>query len=320
MDPITGGLALGAVSGIGGAVLGSRANKKAQKARLLALAQARGELETGYGEATAGLRKGYSRATDQRKDVAGQIGTTGDETFAAQQELWAPWMVPGLKAYENLDRLTNDPNAFNASFQQYAQSPGFQFRMGEATKQIKRQAAAAGNRFGGAQAAALGDRADQVASQGYGEWFDRMTRNLGSLAQTGMQATGQIGQARDAQGRTRIGALEYGDTSQWDIDKSKELGQLSINKAQDFGNLALGTGGANANAALAKGQLQMGVLNDLTQLGSMALSGGFGGATPTPTGSAGGMALSGGFDNGMVSSGGGFSGGSLTQLGAQPLF
>lgn len=283
--------------------IGSRANKKAQKARLLALADAKKNLETGYREAGEGLTSGYALASGQRKDVAGKIGTTGEETFAAQQELWAPWMVPGLKAYENLDRLTNDPNAFNASFQQYTQSPAFQFRMGEATKQIKRQAAAAGNRFGGAQAAALGDRADQVASQGYGEWFDRMTRNLTSMAQTGMQATGQVGQARDALGRTKIGALEYGDTSQWDLDKSKDLAQLSIGKAQDFGNLALGTGGANANAALAKGQLQMGVLNDLTQLGGMVLSGGFGGATPTPT-----AALS----NGALPMAQGFTGGDLS--------
>lgn len=300
MDPYA-GLALGGAE-VGKFIAGDNANKEAEAARLAALEAARKTLGEGYGKAESSITQGYSDASRQQKDVAGQIGEQGQDTFDAQQAIWAPWMIPGVNAYENLSKLISDPNAFNSAFAQYTASPEFQFRIDQAGKQVRRAASATGNRLGGAQMAALSDRANQVAGQGYEDWFDRMTRNLGTLAQTGFSAAGNLSGATDALGRTKIAALQYGDTSGLDLNKAKDVGRLAIDKAQDFSNLALGVGGVRANSALAKGQLQMGVMNDLAQMGGMMMGGlPTGGAAPAVSPGSSGLALSQGFTGGDLS-------------------
>lgn len=267
----------GLVSSILGGRSAKKANKRAAEARRQALAQARKETEAGYTQAEGLLRPAYEGAISQKKEVAGQIGTEGQSTFNAQQELWAPWMVPGLNAAKNLDTLLNDPEGYNTVFQKYAQSPQFKFKMDEATKQLRRQASASGNRFGGAQTAALMDRSQQVAGQEFNSWLDRLQQQ----AQMGFQATGQISNARDALGQTKIGALQYGDTGALDIAKGQQLGELALGKSHDLANLTLGAGGVEANSALAKGQLYQGMVDQLGQLGGFAL-GAFGKPTTPP--------------------------------------
>lgn len=243
--------------------LGASANRKAKRAREAALAAAKQYTTQGYDTAgnaldvgQTALEGGYSAATGQRQRIGSELGGVAQSTYGAQQDLWAPWMAPGLNAYQNLDKLLNDPQSFNTIVQQYQQTPQFQFQMQQATEQAKRSAAMQGNRLGANQIAALQDRAQGVASQGFDTWVNRLQQ----LAQTGMQATGQLSQAQSALGQGLGNALQYGDTSQWDINKGKDIlgvnqqrGDLALQKASDLSSLALGGGQVGANYALAQG-------------------------------------------------------------------
>lgn len=293
----------GLIGSIGGMASSSRANKKAERARARAFADSSARVGNAYDEAAGALAPAYESAITQRKDVSGAMGEQAEQTYAAQKELWAPWMIPGMDAFKQMDTLLNDPNGYSASFNQYANSPQFKFKMDEATKAMRRQASAAGNRFGGAQMAALGDRAEQVAGQEFNGWLDR----LQTMANTGFQATGHLGNAQSQLGTQKLGALQYGDTSAFDIDKAQQMNALTLGKAQDISNLQMGSAASASNAALAKGQLQTNLLNQLTGLGGMMMTGGGGGG--------GTGALSSGFgtiNNNTLNQAEGFTGGALS--------
>lgn len=295
---------LGALAGgqIGGSLLSSRANKKAARQRARAFASSSKRIEQAYGEAEGALSPAYDSAIAQKKDVAGQIGTQAEQTYAAQKELWAPWMVPGMNAMKQLDNLLNDPSSYEAAFQKYASSPQFKFKMDESTKAMRRQAAVSGNRMGGAQMAALSDRAQDVAGTEFNSWLDRLTAGLSGMAQTGMQATGAISNAQSQLGQQKIGALQYGDTSAFDIDKAQQLNALKLGRAQDISNLEMGVAGASANATTAQGALQSNLISQLSGLGMMGLTSGSGG---------GALSLGNKYNTPMAAAEG-FSGGALS--------
>lgn len=240
-------------------------NKKAKRAQEAALAQAKADLNTGYTSALgsldtgqSALEQGYAAGTQQRQDVAGKLQGAASDTYGTQKELWAPWMAPGLNAYQKYSDLISNPESYNNTLAAYSQSPEFKFQMQQATDQVRRQAAAAGNRFGGNQLAALSDRATNVANQNVNQWLDR----LQTLANTGFQATGQLSNAASNYGSALGNALQYGDTSQWDVSKGKDIldinkqrGDLALQKASDLAGLAGMAGQVGANYALSQGKL-----------------------------------------------------------------
>jgi uncharacterized protein with PIN domain len=186
-------------------------------------------------------------------------------------------MAPGLKALENFDSLVNNPAAFNDVLQTYSQTPQFKFQVQQATDAVKRQAAAAGNRFGGNQLAALSDRAGEVANQNANQWYNNMLDRLGQLSGIGMQAAGNLSNATSQYGRDMGSALQYGDTSAWDIAKGKDIldinrqrGDLALQKANDLASLAGMSGRTAANYALSQ-----------SALGSQFASNALGGIGPT---------------------------------------
>lgn len=266
---------LGLVGDIGKNLLGASANRKAKNARMQALQEATSITNYGYDQAgnaldtgQKALEAGYQAGSQQRHDVAGQMTGVANQTYGAQQDLWAPWMAPGLNAYQNLDALLNDPAAFQTQVAKYSQTPEFQFKMQQATEAAKRSAAATGNRLGANQLAALQDRAQGVASQGFDQWIGRLQQ----MAQTGMQATGQLSNATQQRGEGLNQALNYGDTSQWDVSKGKDIlginqqrGDLALQKAADLSGLALGTGKVSADYNLAQGQQYQGAIDDISR-------------------------------------------------------
>ena len=260
---------MSALGDVASFAIGYSGNRKAKRAQEAALAQARADLAKGYTAAggaldtgQSALEQGYTAGTQQRQAVGANLGGLARETYQSQQDIWAPWMAPGLKALENFDSLVNNPSAFNETLQTYAQTPQFKFQVQQATDAVKRQAAAAGNRFGGNQLAALSDRAGEVANQNANQWYNNMLDRLGQLSGIGMQAAGNLSNATSQYGRDMGGALQYGDTSAWDIAKGKDIldinrqrGDLAMQKASDLANLSGMGGRIGANYALSQSAL-----------------------------------------------------------------
>ncbi len=174
-----------------------------------------GALDTGQ----KALESGYGAAKDTKERISGQMGEVAQQGFNAQSDMWTPWTVPGLNAYKNMDTLLNDPNGYNTILQKYQASPQFQFQLKQATDAVQRSAAATGNRLGGAQLSALSGRANDVANQSFNGWLDRLQQ----MAQTGFNAQSNLSQAQNNLTAGRTNALQYGDTSAFDVGMGKDF-------------------------------------------------------------------------------------------------
>jgi hypothetical protein len=274
-----GGNIMGAIGNIGGALLnygiGQKRNKSARKALEEANRVAGININKGYDTALGALdtgqqalESGYGAAKDTKTRIAGQMGDVAQQGFNAQSDMWTPWTVPGLNAYQNMDTLLNDPNGYNTILQKYQSSPQFQFQLKQATDAVQRSAAATGNRLGGAQLAALSGRANDVANQSFNGWLDRLQQ----MAQTGFNAQANLSQAQNNLTTGRTNALQYGDTSALDVAQGKDVlginqqrGDIGINRGQDMANLALGRGTIGANYQLAAGANGQNLVNALGQ-------------------------------------------------------
>ncbi len=93
-----------------------------------------------------------------------------------------PWLQAGTAA---LGRL-QDPNAFT-------KSPGYDFVLGEQLRGVQNSAAAQGGLFSGNAGRALQERAANVASGEYGNWFNQQA-SLAGLGQSSAQNLGTLGQ------------------------------------------------------------------------------------------------------------------------------
>jgi len=264
---------------IGGALLnygiGQKRNKSARKALEEANRVAGINVNQGYDTALGALdtgqqalESGYGAAKDTKTRIAGQMGDVAQQGFNAQSDMWTPWTVPGLNAYQNMDTLLNDPNGYNTILQKYQSSPQFQFQLKQATDAVQRSAAATGNRLGGAQLSALSGRANDVANQSFNGWLDRLQQ----MAQTGFNAQANLSQAQNNLTTGRTNALQYGDTSALDVGMGKDVlginqqrGDIGINRGQDMANLALGRGTIGANYHLAAGANGQNLVNALGQ-------------------------------------------------------
>jgi len=264
---------------IGGALLnygiGQKRNKSARKALEEANRVAGINVNQGYDTALGALdtgqqalESGYGAAKDTKTRIAGQMGDVAQQGFNAQSDMWTPWTVPGLNAYQNMDTLLNDPNGYNTILQKYQSSPQFQFQLKQATDAVQRSAAATGNRLGGAQLSALSGRANDVANQSFNGWLDRLQQ----MAQTGFNAQSNLSQAQNNLTTGRTNALQYGDTSALDVGMGKDVlginqqrGDIGINRGQDMANLALGRGTIGANYHLAAGANGQNLVNALGQ-------------------------------------------------------
>ena len=274
-----GGNVMGAIGDIGGALLnygiGRKRNKSARKALEEANRVAGINVNQGYDTALGALdtgqkalESGYGAAKDTKERISGQMGDVAQQGFNAQSDMWTPWTVPGLNAYQNMDTLLNDPNGYNTILQKYQASPQFQFQLKQATDAVQRSAAATGNRLGGAQLAALSGRANDVANQSFNGWLDRLQQ----MAQTGFNAQANLSQAQNNLTAGRTNALQYGDTSALDVAQGKDVlginqqrGDIGINRGQDMANLALGRGTIGANYHLAQGANGQNLVNALGQ-------------------------------------------------------
>ena len=100
---------------------------------------------------------------------------------------YAPWRTAGEGA---LSRLTTAMSGDTSGFKT---SPGYDFRLSQSLKGLERMASARGMWNSGATRSALMERAGNLASDEYGNWFNQ-NLGLAGLGQNATNATSNAGQ------------------------------------------------------------------------------------------------------------------------------
>jgi hypothetical protein len=163
---------------------------------------------------------GGKMSSDAASDAAAQANAQNQrgldlqrEMFDEQKRLSEPYRQAGLTGQNRLMEmlgLGGDTGAAgygryakDFSMQDYQQNPGYAFRLSEGLKQLGSQARAQGGAGGGRTMMGMQNYAQGLASQEYGNAFNRYQTNrqnqlapLGSLMSSGQAAAvGQAGQA-----------------------------------------------------------------------------------------------------------------------------
>jgi hypothetical protein len=157
---------VGAVAGLGGAVISSNAAKD---------------------------------AAQTQADAANRASDLQYQEYQQQRTDNAPWRQAGADA---LSGLSNPYFQQNFSMSDFNQDPGYQFRMQQGQQALERSAAARGGLGGGAEGKALTRYGQDYASGEYQNAYNRFTNDqsnrfnrLSSIAGLGQTANAQIGQA-----------------------------------------------------------------------------------------------------------------------------
>lgn len=155
------------------------------------------------------------------------------------------------------------------SMADYQSDPGYQFRLDQGQKALERAGAAKGMTLSGAQAKGLTDYNSGMASQEYGNAYNRFMQNrttkfgeLSNLAGLGQSSVGQIGQA-------------------------------GMNTAGTMGNNTMGAATVSANAGLSNASNWTNALNNGVNTWQQynAMNNGTGTTNQAPTGGTGGIGL-----------------------------
>ena len=217
------------VGGVGGSVLGGMSARKQAEAKEKALAKARGEVTEAYNTSKGYYDPYYQTGTAASNRLAEMMGIGGDAKAAGYGSLMK-----------------------NFSMADYQQDPGYQFRLQEGLKQLGRTSAARGGALSGATLKGTQGYAQNLASQEYGNAYDRyMAQNQNRYN----MLAGQQG----------VGYRAGGD-----------LANLSTNYGANMANFYIGAGALDAAKTKAKYDMYTGILNAGTNFGgSVAGAGGF---------------------------------------------
>jgi hypothetical protein len=162
-----------------------------------------------------------SKAAKAQKQAADQSDTTNRYIYDTTRADQTPGRIVGESALYKLADLygvsrpttpmaagtgvagqyagaSGEPVATTAGYSGFETSPGYQFRVDEATKAIERSAAARGNLRSGATMDALQRRVQNVASDEFDKFADRLA-SLAGVGQSANAASAQAGQAYASQ-------------------------------------------------------------------------------------------------------------------------
>jgi len=185
-------------------------------------------------------------ARNRMLDLIGLSGRTGAAGYGSANQ---PFSMAGF-----------DPNSLMRNFgaSDFQTDPGYNFRLSEGLKAIDRQAAARGGLISGAGLKAAGRYGQDVASQEYGNAFNRFQTNRAS----------QAGLFTDAYNRDRTSRMdEYGRLSDFTTRGANAAANTGTSQAAygtNFANLtsagaqAMGQGVIGAGQATAAGQMGAG--------------------------------------------------------------
>ena len=185
-------------------------------------------------------------ARNRMLDLIGLSGRTGAAGYGSANQ---PFSMAGF-----------DPNSLMRNFgaADFQTDPGYSFRLSEGLKAIDRQAAARGGLISGAGLKAAGRFGGDLASQEYGNAFNRFQTNRAS----------QAGLFADALNRERTRQMdEYGRLSDFTnrgVSAANNTGASQAAYGTNFANLtsagaqAMGQGVLGAGQATAAGQMGAG--------------------------------------------------------------
>lgn len=158
-------------------------------------------------------------ASSGARSAAGTQAASADRAAQLQKEMFdrqmagqEPFRQAGLTSQNRLLELLGlggDPNAAgygkysrDFSMSDFQEDPGYQFRLSQGTKALERSAAARGGLLSGNTGGALQNYGQNLASQEYGNAFNRYQTNranqlqpLGSLLASGQSAAANQGSA-----------------------------------------------------------------------------------------------------------------------------
>ncbi len=209
----------------------------------------------------AGGLIGADRQADAAEDAADESSAANRyatdmqrEMFDLQREDQAPWRETGTNALNELwSQRGNLTRQFGMS--DFQADPGYDWRMQQGNQAIERSAAARGNLLSPATMKALQEYGQGMASQEYGNAYNRFVGN--------QENAGNF----------------YRSLSGLGLTSAQGLSGAAQNYANNVGNLAMSNAGNQANAGFAQSRAYGSGINQLT--GALGQYGGNQGYGPT---------------------------------------
>lgn len=137
------------------------------------------------------------KALDEQKTGAQYANNTLAGAYKQQRADFQPWQEIGLQSFKDLNS--------NNFMDNWKTDPGYEFRLKEGEKAINNGAAARGMGNSGATMKALTQYGQNLASQEYGQAYDRNYNRLSQLAGFGNQATANMANASANYGNSVAG-------------------------------------------------------------------------------------------------------------------
>lgn len=128
----------------------------------------------GIAAAAGGVAQGVAghSAAKKQSSAADRAMDLMRGSWKEQQGYQQPWLNAGQSSLADLMRLQSDPSAINGS-------PAYQFRLSEGQRALERSAAARGGLAGGGFAKALTRYGQGLASEEYGNQWNRLYQAAG---------------------------------------------------------------------------------------------------------------------------------------------
>lgn len=187
---------------------------------------------------------GANKQAGAAKDAANISAAAAREQTQLQRDMFneqkanqAPYLAAGTNALAQLTQGTAPGGQFSRPFSMadYQADPGYGFRLGEGLKAMSHQAGARGGLISGQTMKGMEDYRQGLASQEYGNAFNRYQTNRANMLQP-LQSLAGVGQ-------TANNALAQGGQSY-----ANQAGQYGMTNAANQGNAALAAGNAYGSA------------------------------------------------------------------------
>lgn len=142
-----------------------------------------------------------SSAADKQQEAAAAASAVSERQYQQARTDAEPWRQTGVAA---LDRINQNMGDFTKDFTaaDFQADPGYAFRLAEGQKALERSAGARGGSSGGATVKALTKYGQGVASEEYGNAYnrfnadrDRRFNRLAALSGIGQTANAQVTQS-----------------------------------------------------------------------------------------------------------------------------
>lgn len=267
--PFTGGATLipsliGLGTDIAGGIINNKASNKATNSQLSSITEAERRGGMGVNDLTGTLREGQQESYDAQLGALERI-TAGNR----------PYTDVGGRAMYSLGDMLDSGQFKNPDIPDPMIDPGFKFRMDEAMKALSRSAAGRSRLLSGGTLKELQDYAQGLASQEYGNAFNRSLQTA-QYGREGVQdlynrVYGIAEMGSQAAGRQQGAEQNFGNQAQnLNMDVASQIANAQFNNSREFQNLATDAGNVRASGYVQRANnLGRTVRNVGDQIGSM---------------------------------------------------